>query len=83
MFRKIDEWGNIDRLALTPQSVNLILKSRCEKAGLDPAKFSAHGLHSTDGRRRRCGTTCCGVQNNSTPSAPSCPSIGVTNSPHF
>ncbi|MCD2174346.1 tyrosine-type recombinase/integrase [Rhizobium sp. C4] len=46
VFRRIDQWGNIDRRPLTPQAVNLILKSRCEKAGLDPAKFSAHGLRA-------------------------------------
>jgi integrase len=46
VFRRIDQWGNIDRRALTPQSVNLILKSRCQQAGLDPALFSAHGLRS-------------------------------------
>lgn len=46
VFRRIDQWGNVDRRALTPQAVNLILKSRCERAGLDPAKFSAHGLRA-------------------------------------
>ncbi len=46
VFRRIDQWGNVDRRALTPQSVNLILKARCEKAGLDPARFSAHGLRA-------------------------------------
>ncbi|MBB4184774.1 integrase [Sinorhizobium terangae] len=46
VFRRIDQWGNLDRRALTPQSVNLILKSRCKQAGLDPALFSAHGLRS-------------------------------------
>ncbi|MDL2403815.1 site-specific integrase [Rhizobium mayense] len=46
LFRRIDQWGNVDRRALTPQSVNLILKSRCEQAGLDPKAFSAHGLRS-------------------------------------
>ncbi|MFC0804648.1 MULTISPECIES: site-specific integrase [Sinorhizobium] len=46
VFRRIDQWGNVDRRALTPQSVNLILKSRCKQAGLDPALFSAHGLRS-------------------------------------
>lgn len=46
VFRRIDQWGNVDRRALTPQAVNLILKSRCQKAGLDPAKFSAHGLRA-------------------------------------
>ena len=46
VFRRIDQWGNIDRRALTPQSVNLILKGRCKQAGLDPTLFSAHGLRS-------------------------------------
>ncbi|MDX0433215.1 tyrosine-type recombinase/integrase [Sinorhizobium medicae] len=46
VFRRIDQWGNIDLRALTPQSVNLIVKARCEQAGLDPALFSAHGLRS-------------------------------------
>ncbi len=46
IFRRIDQWGNIDRRALTPQSVNLILKTRCSQAGLDPEVFSAHGLRS-------------------------------------
>jgi integrase len=46
VFRRIDQWGNLDRRALTPQSVNLILKSRIAQAGLDPSQFSAHGLRS-------------------------------------
>ncbi len=46
VFRRIDQWGNIDRQALTPQSVNLILKARVKQAGLDPTAFSAHGLRS-------------------------------------
>lgn len=46
IFRRIDQWGNIDRRALTPQSVNLVLKARCRQAGLDPEAFSAHGLRS-------------------------------------
>ncbi|MFK0167078.1 site-specific integrase [Rhizobium sp. NPDC090279] len=46
LFRRIDQWGNIDRRALTPQSVNLVLKARCKQAGLDPEAFSAHGLRS-------------------------------------
>ena len=32
--------------ALTPQSVNLILKKRIAGAGLDPREYSAHGLRS-------------------------------------
>lgn len=46
IFRAIDQWGAIDERALTPQAVNLIVKRRCEKAGFDPASFSAHGLRS-------------------------------------
>jgi len=46
VFRRIDQWGNVDRRALTPQSINLILKARCEQAALDPSLFSAHGLRS-------------------------------------
>jgi hypothetical protein len=44
LFRKVDQWGNVSRRALTPQSVNLIVKTRAEKAGLDPKSISAHGL---------------------------------------
>nr|WP_278555434.1 tyrosine-type recombinase/integrase [Brucella anthropi] len=46
VFRGIDRWGHVDRRALTPQAVNLILKRRAAAAGLDPAMFSAHGLRS-------------------------------------
>lgn len=46
VFRAIDQLGNLKPRALTPQSVNAILKSRCSKAGRDPKDFSAHGLRS-------------------------------------
>ncbi len=46
IFRGIDRWGHLERKTLTPQSVNLILKRRIAKAGLDPNLFSAHGLRS-------------------------------------
>jgi integrase len=46
IFRKVDQWGNVDRRAITPQTVNLVVKARASKAGLDPAMFSAHGLRS-------------------------------------
>lgn len=45
VFRSINKWGQLGR-AMTPQSVNLILKARIVRAGLDPAEFSAHGLRS-------------------------------------
>jgi integrase len=46
VFRRVDRWGHLERRALTPQAVNLILKRRLIQAGLDPALFSAHGLRS-------------------------------------
>jgi site-specific recombinase XerD len=46
VFRRIDRWGTLQERALTPQSVNLILKKRIAGAGLDAREFSAHGLRS-------------------------------------
>lgn len=46
VFRRIDRWGHVMRLSLTPQSVNLILKSRLAAAGLDPAAFSTESLRA-------------------------------------
>jgi integrase len=46
IFRAIDQWGAIDERALTPQTVNAIVKRRCAMAGLDPRDYSAHGLRS-------------------------------------
>lgn len=46
VFRKVDQWGNLSRRALTPQSVNLVLKARATQAGLDATAYSAHGLRA-------------------------------------
>jgi integrase len=46
IFRAIDRWEALEERALTPQSVNLIVKRRCAMAGLEPREFSAHGLRS-------------------------------------
>ncbi|UVC12648.1 tyrosine-type recombinase/integrase (plasmid) [Rhizobium sp. TH2] len=46
VFRKVDQWGNLSRRALTPQSVNLVLKARAAQAGLDATAYSAHGLRA-------------------------------------
>jgi integrase len=46
VFRKVDQWGNVSRRTLTPQSINLIVKTRAKKAGLDPKLMSAQGLRS-------------------------------------
>lgn len=55
VFRGIDRWGNLEKRALTPQAVNLILKRRVAEAGFDRKNFSAHGLRSgylTEAARR-------------------------------
>jgi integrase len=55
VFRAINRWGHVQRRALTPQAVNLILKRHIAAAGLDPSEFSAHGLRSgylTEAARR-------------------------------
>ncbi|RWD96596.1 tyrosine-type recombinase/integrase, partial [Mesorhizobium sp.] len=41
-----DRWGNLERRALTPQAVNMILKRRAAAAGLDTQLISAHGLRA-------------------------------------
>jgi integrase len=46
VFRAIDRWEAIEERALTPQSINLIVKRRCAMAGLEAREFSAHGLRS-------------------------------------
>jgi integrase len=46
IFRAIDRWEAIEERALTPQSINLIVKRRCAMAGLEAREFSAHGLRS-------------------------------------
>lgn len=46
VFRAIDQWGNLKTRALTPQSINAVLKARIKMAGFDPKNYSAHGLRS-------------------------------------
>lgn len=46
VFRGIDRWGNLDGKALTPQTINAIVKKRASLAGLEAGKVSAHGLRS-------------------------------------
>ncbi|MCC8977180.1 site-specific integrase, partial [Bradyrhizobium brasilense] len=46
VFRAIDRWEAVEDRALTPQSINLIVKRRCALAGLEGKEFSAHGLRS-------------------------------------
>jgi integrase len=46
VFRAIDRWGTLEERALSPQSVNRIVKRRCVAAGFNPREFLAHGLRS-------------------------------------
>jgi hypothetical protein len=46
IFRAIDRWEAVEEKALTPQSINLIVKRRCGMAGLEPEALSAHGLRA-------------------------------------
>lgn len=46
IFRAIDRWEALEERALTPQSINLIVKRRCGLAELDPREFAAHGLRA-------------------------------------
>ena len=46
IFWAIDRWEAAEDKALTPQSINLIVKRRCAMAGLEPEAFSAHGLRA-------------------------------------
>lgn len=46
VFRAIDRWEALEERALTPQSINLIVKRRCAMAGLDAREFAAHGLRA-------------------------------------
>lgn len=55
IFRAIDRWDGMDEKALTPQSINLIVKRRCTMAGFNEQEFSAHGLRAgylTEAARR-------------------------------
>ena len=57
VFRAIDRWGAVADRALTPQSINLIVKRRCAMAGLDPRDYSVHRLRAgylTEAARRGC-----------------------------
>jgi len=49
--------GAVEDRALTPQSINLIVKRRCAMAGLDPRDYSAHRFRAgylTEAARRDC-----------------------------
>ena len=46
VFRSVDRHGRVSAEAMTPQSVNLIIKRRCEAANLDPALFAGHSLRA-------------------------------------
>jgi hypothetical protein len=46
VFRAIDRWEAVEKKALTPQSINAIVKRRCAIAGLEPRRFPAYGLRA-------------------------------------
>jgi site-specific recombinase XerD len=55
VFRGLHRSGSVQPDALSAQSVALILKSACLKAGLDPEQYSGHSLragHVTEARAR-------------------------------
>ncbi len=56
LFRLIDYHGNVTKRPIYPEVVNNIVKKYVEACGLDPAKYSAHGL-------RRGFITECGRRN--------------------
>ena len=46
LFRPVDRLGNVERVRLTPQSVALLVKRACRRAGLDPTRYAGHSLRS-------------------------------------
>lgn len=46
LFRRVDRYGYVDELGLTPQSVALIVKERATAIGLDARDFSGHSLRA-------------------------------------
>lgn len=46
LFRPIRKGGHLAGGRITDQVVRLVIQRACEKAGLDPARFSAHSLRS-------------------------------------
>lgn len=55
VFRGVHRSGSVNADALTAQSVALVLKGACRKAGLDPDQYSGHSLragHVTEARSR-------------------------------
>ena len=46
VFRSVDRHGYLGHTAITPDGFYSIIKSLVQKAGLDPALFSPHGLRS-------------------------------------
>ena len=46
LFRNIDRWGHLGNLALTPNSIAVMIKKRCSSVGIDPTHMSGHSLRS-------------------------------------
>jgi hypothetical protein len=46
LFRPVNKADRVSDDRLTAQSVALIVKAHCERAGLDPAQFAGHSLRA-------------------------------------
>jgi integrase len=46
LWRRFDRWGNLTADRLTDQSVALIVKRACRRAGVDPGRYAGHSLRS-------------------------------------
>lgn len=56
IFRSVSKGGKVGE-KITDVDINRVIKRRCEKAGYDPALYSAHSLRSgfvTEGGRQQC-----------------------------
>ena len=46
IWRRVTRWDTVGPERLSAQSVNLIIKRACRRAGIDPTRFAGHSLRS-------------------------------------
>jgi integrase len=46
IWRRVTRWDTVGTDRLSPQSVNLVIKRACRRAGIDPARYAGHSLRS-------------------------------------
>jgi site-specific recombinase XerD len=46
LFPSLDRWNNVSERGISGEALNLLIKKRAERAGIDPKEVSAHGLRS-------------------------------------